>query len=118
VLAGWRPRAMVESPSHLRDHPDRLALTLLAALLHSRLPEITDTLVELLIFTVHRIGARADRKVNIPIQLPAVWATLRQPAPSRSLRPLHCRPVLAGVCAGRGGPGGRGLMAELVSQSG
>ncbi|MFY1621568.1 Tn3 family transposase [Micromonospora sp. WMMD735] len=64
VLAGWRARAMVESPSHLRDHPEPLTLTLLAALLHSRLREITDALVELLISTVHRIGARADRKVT------------------------------------------------------
>jgi hypothetical protein len=46
VLAGWRARAMVESPSHLRDHPEPLMLTLLAALLHTRLREITDTLVE------------------------------------------------------------------------
>ncbi|MBQ0897308.1 hypothetical protein KBX37_30300 [Micromonospora sp. U56] len=64
VLAGWRSRAMVESPSHLRDHPEPLILTLLASLLHSRLREITDTLVELLISTVHRIGARADKKVT------------------------------------------------------
>ncbi|MEN3308939.1 MAG: hypothetical protein V7603_5141 [Micromonosporaceae bacterium] len=64
VVAGWRARATVESPSHLRDHPEPLMLTLLAALLHSRLREITDTLVELLISTVHRIGARADKKVT------------------------------------------------------
>lgn len=53
----WRARAMVESPSHLRDHPAPLRLTLLAALLHVRERELTDTLVELLISTVHRIGA-------------------------------------------------------------
>jgi hypothetical protein len=64
VLAGWRARAMVESPSHLRDHLEPLTLTLLAALLHTRLREITDTLVELLISTMHPIGARADRKVT------------------------------------------------------
>jgi hypothetical protein len=39
-------------------------LALLAALLHHRHGEITDTLVELLISTVHRIGARVDRKVT------------------------------------------------------
>ncbi|MDX3005341.1 Tn3 family transposase [Kribbella solani] len=64
VLAGWRTRAAVESPSHLRTHPPDLRLTLLAALLHSRQREITDTLVDLLISTVHRIGARADRRVT------------------------------------------------------
>jgi TnpA family transposase len=64
VLAGWRARAAVESPSHLRSHPAELRLTLLAALLHAREREITDTLVDLLISTVHRIGARADRRVT------------------------------------------------------
>ncbi len=64
VLAGWRSRAAVESPSHLRDHPVELRLTLLAALLHAREREITDTLVDLLISTVHRINARAGRRVT------------------------------------------------------
>lgn len=64
VVAGWRARAAVESPSHLRTHPVPLRVTLLAALLHEREREITDTLVELLISTVHRIGARAERKVT------------------------------------------------------
>jgi hypothetical protein len=34
-MAGWRARASVESPSQLRDHPEPLILTLLAALLHT-----------------------------------------------------------------------------------
>jgi hypothetical protein len=54
----------VEAPSHLRRHPRALRLTLLAALVHRRELEITDTLVELLIATVHRIGARAERRVT------------------------------------------------------
>jgi len=64
VLAGWRARAAVEAPSHLRKHPTELRLVLLAALLHCREREITDTLVDLLISTVHRINARADRRVT------------------------------------------------------
>ncbi|ARF52967.1 Tn3 family transposase [Streptomyces gilvosporeus] len=64
VVAGWRARAAVESPSHLRTHPVPLRVTLLAVLLHEREREITDTLVELLISTVHRIGARAEKKVT------------------------------------------------------
>ncbi|WP_405576426.1 hypothetical protein [Streptomyces sp. NBC_01092] len=64
VVAGWRARAAVESPSHLRTHPLPLRVTLLAALLHEREREITDTLVELLISTVHRVGARAEKKVT------------------------------------------------------
>ncbi len=33
VVTSWRARAAVESPAHLRDHPE--PLTLLAALLHT-----------------------------------------------------------------------------------
>jgi len=50
--------------THLRTHPAALRLTLLAALLHEREREITDTLVDLLIATVHRISARAEKKVT------------------------------------------------------
>jgi len=64
VLASWRGRAAVEAPSHLRSHPSELRLTLLAALLHAREREITDTLVDLLISTVHRINAGADKRVT------------------------------------------------------
>ena len=53
VLAAWRARAAVEAPSHMRTHPRELAVLLLAALVHERERELTDTLVELLIATVH-----------------------------------------------------------------
>ncbi len=64
VLDGWRARAVVEAPSHLRRHARPLTAMLLAALVYWREREITDTLVELLIATVHRIGARAERRVT------------------------------------------------------
>lgn len=64
VIEGWRDRASVESPSHLRGHADAVTLTLLVALLFCRGREITDTLVELLIATVHRINARAEQRVT------------------------------------------------------
>ena len=64
VVQGWRARASVEAPSHLRRHGEPLAVTLLAALVHQRELEVTDTLVELLVATVHRIGARAERRVT------------------------------------------------------
>ena len=64
VIAAWRARAAVEAPSHLRSHPEPLTLTLLAALIYERQREITDTLADLLISTMHRIGARAERKVT------------------------------------------------------
>ncbi|WP_241564064.1 DUF4158 domain-containing protein [Nonomuraea polychroma] len=64
MLASWRARAAVEAPSHMRTHPREVTVLLLAALVHEREREITDTLVELLIATVHRIKARADSKVT------------------------------------------------------
>jgi hypothetical protein len=67
VMLGWRARAAVESPSHLRrrlPNSPQSAVTLLAALLAGREREVTDSLVDLLIATVHRIGARAERKVT------------------------------------------------------
>ncbi|MEU4703810.1 hypothetical protein [Nonomuraea dietziae] len=67
VLAGWRFRAAVESPSHLRTrahNAPEATITLLAALLVEREREVTDALVDLLIATVHRVGARAERKVT------------------------------------------------------
>lgn len=67
VVAAWRARAAVESPSHLRrrlPNAPQATVTLLAALLAEREREVTDSLVDLLIATVHRIGARAERKVT------------------------------------------------------
>lgn len=64
VIAGWRARAAVEAPSHLRQHSERMTITLLAALLYCREREITDTLVELLISSVRRINARAEVRVT------------------------------------------------------
>ena len=65
IVAGWRARVAVESPSHLRnDHPGKVRWTLMAAYLHCREREITDGLVELLIATVHRINARAETRTR------------------------------------------------------
>ncbi|MEV5712229.1 DUF4158 domain-containing protein, partial [Actinoallomurus sp. NPDC052274] len=65
ILAGWRSRAAVEAPSHLRrDHSDEVRWTLMGAYLFCRQREITDTLVDLLIATVHRINARAEAKTK------------------------------------------------------
>jgi TnpA family transposase len=63
ILLGWRARVAAEAPSQLRRHPHEVKATLLAAYLYCRGREITDTLVDLLISTVHRINARAEMKV-------------------------------------------------------
>jgi TnpA family transposase len=64
IVSGWRVRAAVQSPSHFRQFAAETRWVLLAALLMERQREITDTLVELLISTVHAINARADHRVT------------------------------------------------------
>lgn len=64
VINAWRARASAASPSHLRRFDAPVRQVLLAALLFQRQREITDTLVELLNSTVHRINARAEKKVT------------------------------------------------------
>jgi hypothetical protein len=63
IIAGWRARAAVESPVHLREHPQPTKLALLCALLYLREREVTDALAQLLISTIHRINARSEEKV-------------------------------------------------------
>ncbi len=64
VVQAYRDRAAVEAPYELRRHPEPLRLTLLAAFCHLRGRELTDTLVDLLLDLIHRIGAKAERKVE------------------------------------------------------
>src|SRR5947209_1238172 len=59
-----RRRIAAESPSHIRQHPQAIRMTLLAALVFQRTQEVTDALVTLLIQIVHRIGKRAEHRVE------------------------------------------------------
>jgi Transposase. len=63
-LERCRQRVSVEVPRDLRRHPDAARLTWLAAFVHLRARSLTDDLVDLLIETIHQIGARAERKVE------------------------------------------------------
>jgi len=63
-LERYRQRVAVEASFELRRHPEPLRLTWLAAFAYVRGRAITDSLVELLIETIHHIGARAERKVE------------------------------------------------------
>ncbi|WP_299091119.1 Tn3 family transposase [uncultured Metabacillus sp.] len=64
MIRSYRQRAVSEDIRELRRHPDSIRYTLLAAFFWCRGREITDNLVELIIQIVHRIGARAERKVE------------------------------------------------------
>jgi len=64
LVEAWRARAARSYPSDLRTAPRPVRLTLLAALCRVRSAEIADALVDLLIGLVHKINARADRRVE------------------------------------------------------
>ena len=63
-LERYRRRVTAEAPYELRRHPEAARLTWLAAFVHLRRRTLTDDLVDLLIETIHRIGARAERRVD------------------------------------------------------
>lgn len=54
----------MEAPRELRRHPVAVRCTLLAAFCWQRQQEILDSLVELLMGIVHRLGMQAERKVD------------------------------------------------------
>ena len=60
----YRSRVAVEAPFELRRHPEPARLTRLAAFAFLRGRAITDTLVDLLVETIHHINARAERRVE------------------------------------------------------
>jgi TnpA family transposase len=64
LLVAWRARAAKLYPSHLRASSRPVRLTLLAALCWVRSAEITDSLVDLFVGLVHKINAKAERKVE------------------------------------------------------
>jgi TnpA family transposase len=63
-LERCRPRVAVEVPRDRRRHPNVARITWLAAFVSLRARSLTDDLVDLLIETIHQIGARAERKVE------------------------------------------------------
>jgi hypothetical protein len=64
VLQAYRQRVAVEEPYELRRHAGPLRMTLLAAFCLLRGRELTDILVDLLLELIHRLGAKAERKVE------------------------------------------------------
>lgn len=64
LLGAWRARAASCYPSDLWASAAPVRLTLLACLCWVRTAEITDSLVDLLIGLVHKINARAERRVE------------------------------------------------------
>jgi hypothetical protein len=64
VVTLYRQRAASETLYELRRHPDATRYTLLAAFCLQRRAEVIDSLVDLLLLVVQRIGARAEKRVS------------------------------------------------------
>ena len=64
VVERFRQRAAAEAPNELRAHAPALRATLVATLCWLRRREVTDSLVDLLIQVIHKIGARAEKRVE------------------------------------------------------
>lgn len=64
VLKKYRQRVSTEDLRELRRHPDPIRYTQLSAFFWLRCMEISDNLVDLLIQIIHRIGVRAERKIE------------------------------------------------------
>ena len=64
VLKKYKQRVATEDIRELRRHPEPIRYTLLSSFFYLRRLEITDNLIELLIQIIHRIGARAERRVE------------------------------------------------------
>jgi len=64
VLQSYKMRAATEPPRELRWHPEPIRYTLVSAFCWLRTQEVTDNLVDLLISIVHRIGTKAERRVD------------------------------------------------------
>lgn len=64
VLQTYKMRAATEPPRELRWHPEPIRYTLISAFCWLRTQEVTDNLVDLLMSIVHRIGTKAERRVD------------------------------------------------------
>ncbi|MBN3870129.1 Tn3 family transposase [Nostoc sp. JL33] len=64
ILQKYKQRVVVEYPKDLRRHPEPIRYTLVAIFALVRSQEIIDNLVELIIQIVHRIGAKAEKRVD------------------------------------------------------
>ena len=64
VIRTYRQHVSAQEPFELRDHPEPLRLTMLAAFCWIREREVTDTLVDLVMKMIHHVGMQAERRVT------------------------------------------------------
>ncbi|MGD9153744.1 MAG: Tn3 family transposase [Gammaproteobacteria bacterium] len=63
ILYRYRNRVMGEPPRELLRHPPQMRNAMLAIFCYLRKREITDNLIELIIQTIHKISAKAEKRV-------------------------------------------------------
>ena len=64
LLERYAKRASVEEPFELRRHAEPLRATMMAAYLNRRSKELTDGLVDILLEIIHKMGKRAERRIE------------------------------------------------------
>lgn len=64
IIKKYKQRTISKDLRELRRHPETVRYILLAAFFWLRRREITDNLIELLLQIIHRIGVRAEKKVD------------------------------------------------------
>jgi hypothetical protein len=64
ILRKYRTKVIAEKLYELRRHPDQMRYSILAVFFWIRSREIADNLIELLILIIHRIGIRAEKKID------------------------------------------------------
>jgi TnpA family transposase len=57
-------RVMAESLTHLRRHPDQRRYALVTLFCYSRMRDLTDRLIELLLQNVHKMSVKAEKRVD------------------------------------------------------
>ena len=65
LIERYAKRAAVEEPFEFRRHSAKLRSTLMAAFLYRRGEELTDHLADLLVETVHKMGKKAEKRIDM-----------------------------------------------------
>lgn len=64
IMEKYAKQAAVKEPYELRRHARPLKITILAIFIYRRIEELTDHLVDLFVETVHRMGKKAETKIE------------------------------------------------------
>ena len=63
-LLKYKQRISAESTTQIKEHPEYIRYALLTVFIYTREREITDNIIDLLCEITHKIGVRAERKID------------------------------------------------------